>query len=133
MVTILIVEDDDAIAEAVAYGLARAGHEVVRAADGVEALRELRSRPFDLALLDLMLPRISGQEVLRALRAASAVPVIIVSARDADAEQVEALDDGADDYITKPFSMRQLLARVAAVLRRATPPDRKSTRLNSSH
>ncbi|MGE3856787.1 MAG: response regulator transcription factor [Dehalococcoidia bacterium] len=118
----LVVEDDDAIAEVVAYQLKREGHEVAVAHDGVQALEELKRRPADLVILDLMLPRLSGLEVLRMLRRDSDTPVIILSARDGDADQVAALDLGADDYVTKPFSVRQLLARVSAVLRRAHGP-----------
>jgi DNA-binding response OmpR family regulator len=121
--SMLVVEDDDAIAEVVAYQLTREGHEVAIAHDGVQALEQLRASPFDLVVLDLMLPRLSGLEVLRVLRRESTTPVIILSARDGDADQVGALELGADDYVTKPFSVRQLLARVAAVLRRARTPD----------
>jgi len=120
--SMLVVEDDDAIAEVVAYQLKREGHAVAVAHDGVQALDELKRHPVDLVILDLMLPRLSGLEVLRVLRRDSDTPVIILSARDGDADQVAALDLGADDYVTKPFSVRQLLARVAAVLRRAHGP-----------
>ena len=121
MSSMLVVEDDEAIAEVVAYQLKREGHTVAVASDGVQALERLKGDPIDLVILDLMLPRLSGLEVLRVLRRDSTTPVIVVSARDGDADQVAALDLGADDYVTKPFSVRQLLARVAAVLRRAAP------------
>ena len=127
MPTMLVVEDDETIAEIVAYQLEREGHAVTIARDGVEALEHLRSGGFDLVVLDLMLPRLSGVDVLRILRRDSAVPVIILSAREGDADQVSALDLGADDYMTKPFSMRQLLARVAAILRRRTPATIEAT------
>jgi DNA-binding response OmpR family regulator len=120
--SMLVVEDDEAIAEVVAYQLRRDGHAVEVAIDGVQALECLKRAPVDLVILDLMLPRISGLEVLRVLRRESNTPVIILSARESDADQVAALDLGADDYVTKPFSIRQLLARVGAVLRRATSP-----------
>jgi two-component system alkaline phosphatase synthesis response regulator PhoP len=119
----LVVEDDDAIAEVVAYQLRKEGYDVNVASDGVAALQTLRSAPVDLVILDLMLPRLSGIEVLRSFRRDSETPVIVLSARDRDADQVEALDLGADDYMTKPFSVRQLLARVAAVLRRSRQPE----------
>ena len=119
--TLLVVEDDRTIAEVVAYQLQREGHQATIATDGIEALERLREAAYDLVILDLMLPRLSGLDVLRMLRRDSATPVIILSARDGDADQVSALDLGADDYITKPFSIRQLLARVAAILRRHVP------------
>ena len=121
MSTMLVVEDDRTIAEVVAYQLQREGHGATIASDGIEALDRLREASYDLVILDLMLPRLSGLDVLRMLRRDSETPVIILSARDGDADQVSALDLGADDYITKPFSIRQLLARVAAILRRRAP------------
>jgi len=117
----LVVEDDRTIAEVVAYQLEREGHHISIASDGIEAIERLRKSSYDLVILDLMLPRLSGLDVLRMLRRDSETPVIILSARDGDADQVSALDLGADDYITKPFSIRQLLARVAAILRRHHP------------
>ena len=117
----LVVEDDPAIAEVVAYQLTKAGHQVVTVGDGVEALRLARSGAFQLMVLDLMLPGMSGIDALRVLRRESAMPVVVLSARDGDADQVMALELGADDYVTKPFSMRQLLARIAALMRRTTP------------
>ena len=119
--TMLVVEDDRTIAEVIAYQLQREGHDATIASDGIEALDRLREASYDLVILDLMLPRLSGLDVLRMLRRDSETPVIILSARDGDADQVSALDLGADDYITKPFSIRQLLARVAAILRRHAP------------
>lgn len=123
MTSMLVVEDDDAIAEVVAYQLRKEGYDVNIAADGVAALQALRNSAVDLVILDLMLPRLSGIEVLRSLRRDSETPVIVLSARDRDADQIEALELGADDYVTKPFSVRQLLARVAAVLRRSRSSD----------
>lgn len=122
MTLTLVVEDDPAIAEVVSYQLRKAGHEVTVVHDGAEALREARAGAFGLVVLDIMLPGMSGIDVLRVLRRESEVPVIVLSARDADADQVMALELGADDYVTKPFSVRQLLARVSAVTRRSAPP-----------
>ena len=121
MVSTMVVEDDPTIAEVVAYHLSKAGHDVTTVNDGQSAIDGLRSAPFNLVILDLMLPRLSGIDVLRLLRRDSAIPVIVISARDQDADQVAALELGADDYITKPFSVRQLMARVQAVLRRSFP------------
>ena len=118
MARLLVVEDDAAILEAVAYNLERQGHEVVRAEDGVSALALSRSIEPDLILLDLMLPRMSGLDVCRMVREERPVPIVVLTARDTEADTVAGLDLGADDYITKPFSMRELLARVGAVLRR---------------
>ena len=118
MARLLVVEDDAAILEAVAYNLERQGHEVVRAEDGVSALALSRSIEPDLILLDLMLPRMSGLDVCRVVREERPVPIVVLTARDTEADTVAGLDLGADDYITKPFSMRELLARVGAVLRR---------------
>ena len=122
MPSTLVVEDDPSIAEVLAYQLTKAGHQVVIAGDGVEGLRLARTGSFHLVMLDLMLPGMSGIDVLRVLRRESAMPVIVLSARDGDADQVMALELGADEYVTKPFSVRQLLARIAAVMRRAAPP-----------
>ncbi|MFA7249216.1 MAG: response regulator transcription factor [Dehalococcoidia bacterium] len=119
MTSLLVVEDDEAIAVVLAYRLHEAGYDTVVARDGVEALERLQGGAFDLVILDLMLPRLSGVDVLRMTRTRSNVPVIVLSARDGDADQVAALDLGADDYVTKPFSVRQLLARVSALLRRS--------------
>ncbi|MYE31392.1 MAG: response regulator transcription factor [Chloroflexi bacterium] len=118
MARLLVVEDDTAILEAVSYNLERQGHEVVRAEDGVSALELSRSIEPDLIVLDLMLPRMSGLDVCRVVREERPVPIVVLTARDTEADTVAGLDLGADDYITKPFSMRELLARVGAVLRR---------------
>jgi two-component system response regulator RegX3 len=115
---ILVVEDDEGIREALHFNLAAAGYAVQEARDGVSALRLARSLHPDLILLDLMLPGMSGLEVCRTLRRTSPVPIIVVTARDTEVDKVVGLELGADDYVTKPFSMRELLARVAAVLRR---------------
>ena len=119
---VLIVEDDDAIATGLALNLRLAGHTTVIARDGVEALRLAEAEDFILILLDINLPKKNGLEVLTALRAAdNVVPVIVLSARDGEFDKVGALRLGADDYVTKPFALAELLARIDAVLRRTQP------------
>ncbi len=118
MPTVLVVEDDPAIREAVAYNLGRDGHTVLTAADGVEALELARQHTPDLVVLDIMLPKMSGLDVCRVLRAEQPVPILLLTARDAEADRVQGLELGADDYVTKPFSMRELRARVGSMLRR---------------
>ncbi|MDA1189498.1 MAG: response regulator transcription factor [Chloroflexi bacterium] len=117
---ILIVEDDPAPAELVGMYLAKDGHDVVRAADGLAGLRKAREDKPDLVILDLMLPKLDGMEVCRTLRAESNVPIIMVTARVEEDDRLVGLDLGADDYVTKPFKPRELAARVRAVLRRAS-------------
>lgn len=118
MTSILIVEDEDAYRESLAFNLRREGFEVAEAADGESGLEMARGGGFDLVLLDLMLPWISGTEVCRRLRATSEVPVIMVTAKDEVVDRIIGLEIGADDYVTKPYSYRELLARIRAVLRR---------------
>ena len=118
MTTVLIVEDDPAILDAIAYSLARDGYEVLTAIDGVAALEVARERKPDAIVLDVMLPRMSGLDVCRILRAEMPVPILLLTARDSEADRVQGLEIGADDYLTKPFSMRELRARVASLLRR---------------
>ena len=118
MSVVLVVEDDPATLEAIAYNLQRDGHHVLTATDGVEGLAAARDRRPDLVLLDIMLPRLSGLDVCRMLRAEQSVPIVLLTARGAEADIVTGLDLGADDYITKPFSMRELRARVGSALRR---------------
>ena len=118
MARILVVEDERDIADFIARGLILKGYEVDAAHDGEEALALARERRPDLVVLDLMLPRVDGIEVCRRLRAASDVPIIILTARDSVADKVRGLDAGADDYVTKPFAFDELLARVRAALRR---------------
>ena len=118
MVKILVVEDDAAILESVAFNLERDGHEVILAADGMRGLALARSEQPALIVLDLMLPRMSGEDVCRLVRAEYDMPILMLTARDAEADTVLGLELGADDYVTKPFSMRELRARVAALLRR---------------
>lgn len=117
--TILVVEDDQDIADSVAYSLRREGYEVEVAYDGAEGVRAGLERQPDLVILDLMLPGLSGFGVFRELRRRSAVPVIMLTARASENDRVAGLELGADDYITKPFSLRELVARVKTVLRRA--------------
>ncbi len=118
MPKILVIEDEPSISEALQYGLSAEGFEVVAAADGESALRLFdRERP-DLLLLDLMLPGLPGTEVAKRIRATSSVPIIMLTAKDTEIDKVVGLELGADDYVTKPFSMRELAARVRAVLRR---------------
>jgi two-component system, OmpR family, response regulator RegX3 len=115
-VRLLIVEDEDAIAEPLAEGLRREGFEVERAATGAEALA---AAPADLVLLDLRLPDLDGLDVCRELRERSGVPIIVVTARGEEADRVVGLELGADDYVVKPFGLRELIARIRAVSRRA--------------
>jgi DNA-binding response OmpR family regulator len=116
---ILIVEDEPAVADLIAYNLRKARFESSIARDGRSALRMAGTFHPDLILLDLMLPEMDGLDVCRELRRASAVPVIMLTARGEESDRVSGLELGADDYVTKPFSMRELLARIRAVLRRA--------------
>jgi len=118
MTTILVVEDEDAYREPLTFQLNREGFEVVAVATGPAALEAFDNNPVDLVLLDLMLPGMSGVEVCRELRLRSNVPVIMVTAKDSEIDKVVGLELGADDYVTKPYSFRELLARVRAVLRR---------------
>jgi two-component system response regulator RegX3 len=114
---ILVADDEPAIADAVSYALRSEGYEVETAADGDSALRAARDG-FDVVLLDIMLPGLSGTEVCRRLRAESAVPILMLTARDGEVDRVLGLEAGADDYVTKPFSMAELVSRVRAILRR---------------
>ncbi|HEX4471463.1 MAG TPA: response regulator transcription factor [Nocardioides sp.] len=116
---VLLVDDDSTLRRTLAIGLRAAEHEVLIAADGRSALQALREDKPDLVVLDLGLPDVSGVEVLRQLRAWSTVPVVVLSARAESDEKVQALDLGADDYVTKPFGMEELLARIRAAGRRA--------------
>lgn len=118
MPKVLVVEDDPAILETVAFNLEREGYEVVTAADGAAGLQRSRDERPDLIVLDLMLPRMSGADVCRIVREERPVPIVMLTARDAEEDRIGGLDLGADDYITKPFSMRELMARVRAILRR---------------
>lgn len=118
MSVVLIVEDEESYRDALGFMLEREGFEVILAADGAEGLAQFERRGADIVLLDLMMPGLSGTEVCRRLRQRGTVPIIMVTARDAEIDKVVGLELGADDYVTKPFSHRELLARVRAVLRR---------------
>ena len=120
---VLVVEDEESYSEALAYMLRKEGFEVAIAADGNAALTEFDRNGADIVLLDLMLPGIPGTEVCRTIRQTSSVPVIMVSAKDDEVDKVVGLELGADDYVTKPYSPRELVARIRAVLRRGTEPD----------
>ncbi|HEY7207916.1 MAG TPA: response regulator transcription factor [Gaiellaceae bacterium] len=127
--TILLVDDEDAVQKLLAYPLEHEGFRVVQARDGEEALARFSSERIDLVVLDIMLPKLDGLEVCRRLRAGSAVPIIMLTARDDELDKVVGLELGADDYITKPFSIREFRSRVRALLRRAgTPPHVAGTR-----
>ncbi|MGH3414231.1 MAG: response regulator [Marmoricola sp.] len=123
MTRVLVVEDEESYRDALSYLLSREGFEVGLAATGPEALAELGRHGADIVLLDLMLPGLSGTEVCRRIRQDSNVPVIMVTARDEEVDKVVGLELGADDYVTKPYSPRELVARIRAVLRRGAEPD----------
>src|SRR5438128_9608834 len=120
--TILLVDDEDAVQKLLAYPLEREGFRVLQARDGEEALARFRSEEVDLVVLDVMLPKLDGLEVCRRLRATSTVPIIMLTARDDELDKVLGLELGADDYITKPFSIREFRSRVRALLRRSRSP-----------
>src|SRR5213080_1947875 len=117
--TILLVDDEEAVQKLLTYPLERDGYTVVQARDGEEALARFSDGSIDLVVLDLMLPKVDGLEVCRRLRARSMVPIIMLTARDDELDKVVGLELGADDYITKPFSIREFRSRVRALLRRA--------------
>ncbi|MCH7231382.1 response regulator transcription factor [Glycomyces sp. L485] len=123
MTRVLVVEDEESFSDALSYMLRKEGFEVSVAADGDAAIKEYERTGADVVLLDLMLPEKSGTEVCRELRANSNVPIIMVTARDSEVDKVVGLELGADDYITKPYSSRELVARIRAVLRRSAEPD----------
>ena len=120
--TILLVDDEDAVQKLLAYPLERDGFRVVQARDGEEALARFAEERVDLVVLDLMLPKLDGLEVCKRLRSSSTVPIIMLTARDDELDKVLGLELGADDYITKPFSIREFRSRVRALLRRAAIP-----------
>lgn len=123
MTSVLIVEDEESLAEPLAFLLKKEGFEVFLASDGPTALDTFAAQEIDIVLLDLMLPGMSGTEVCRQLRATSSVPVIMVTARDSEIDKVVGLELGADDYVTKPYFARELIARIRAVLRRGKEPE----------
>jgi two-component system response regulator RegX3 len=118
MIKILLVEDEKSLSEPLAYLLRREGYEVMIVDDGLAAVRAVDASPPDLMLLDLMLPGLAGTEVCREVRLRSSLPIIMLSAKDSEVDIVVGLELGADDYVTKPYSARELLARIKAVLRR---------------
>ena len=120
--TILLVDDEEAVRKVLSFPLERDGYTVVQAADGEEALERFGDQPVDLVVLDIMLPKLDGLEVCKQLRARSSVPIIMLTARDDELDKVLGLELGADDYITKPFSIREFRSRVRALLRRARAP-----------
>ncbi|SHH18325.1 two-component system, OmpR family, response regulator RegX3 [Jatrophihabitans endophyticus] len=123
MTRVLVVEDEESFSDALSYMLRREGYEVEVAGTGTDALQSFERSGADLVLLDLMLPGLSGTEVCRELRTRSHVPIIMVTARDSEVDKVVGLELGADDYVTKPFSSRELVARIRAVLRRGAEPE----------
>ncbi len=120
--TILLVDDEDAVQKLLTYPLEREGYRVVSALDGQQALERFDAEQPDLVVLDIMLPKVDGLEVCKRLRARSTVPIIMLTARDDELDKVVGLELGADDYITKPFSIREFRSRVRALLRRAKLP-----------
>jgi two-component system, OmpR family, response regulator len=120
--TILLVDDEESVQKLLTYPLERDGYRVVQAHDGDEALARFDTEEIDLVVLDLMLPKLDGLEVCKRLRARSAVPIVMLTARDDELDKVLGLELGADDYITKPFSIREFRSRIRALLRRASTP-----------
>ncbi|MFM9033875.1 MAG: response regulator [Mycobacterium sp.] len=123
MIRVLVVEDEESLADPLAFLLRKEGFETTVVQDGAAALAEFDRTGADIVLLDLMLPGMSGTEVCKQLRARSSVPVIMVTARDSEIDKVVGLELGADDYVTKPYSARELIARIRAVLRRGSEGD----------
>ena len=122
MTRVLVVEDERNLREPLVYLLQKEGYDVIEAEDGSSAVENFKALGADLILLDLMLPGLSGNEVCRIIRAESQVPIIMVTAKDTEIDKVVGLEIGADDYVTKPYSTRELLARMKAVLRRGSEP-----------
>jgi len=120
--TILLVDDDEAVRKVLSFPLERDGYLVIQAVDGEEALRRFDEQPVDLVVLDIMLPKLDGLEVCKQLRTRSSVPIIMLTARDDELDKVVGLELGADDYVTKPFSIREFRSRTRALLRRARAP-----------
>jgi two-component system response regulator RegX3 len=128
MSSVLVVEDEQSLREPLVYILQREGFDVLEAVDGPSALIQWQNNSPDLILLDLMLPGMSGVDVCREIRTKSTVPIIMVTAKDSEVDKVVGLEIGADDYVVKPYSTRELLARIKAVLRRGAFPDSNDTR-----
>jgi two-component system response regulator RegX3 len=127
MTKVLVVEDERSLREPLVYLLEKEGYEVIEAEDGAKALTLFESVGADIILLDLMLPEVNGNEVCRVIRQTSSVPIIMLTAKDSEIDKVVGLEIGADDYVTKPYSTRELLARMKAVLRRKVEPAVVST------
>jgi two-component system response regulator RegX3 len=125
---ILVVDDEPSITEVVSYNLRKEGYDVQVAADGAAAANLVSSSPFDLVILDVMLPKMDGYEVLRHIRTNHSMPVLFLSARDTELDKVVGLEIGGDDYLAKPFGVRELIARVKALLRRSTSQESVGTR-----
>ena len=120
MTRVLVIEDEESFRDALQFMLSREGFDVVLAADGAEGMKQFDAKDPDIVLLDLMLPEVSGTEVCKYIRSKSNIPVIMLTAKDTEIDKVVGLELGADDYVTKPFSTRELLARIKAVLRRGS-------------
>jgi two-component system response regulator RegX3 len=133
MTKILIVEDESSFSEAISFLLGKEGYESAVAENGRIALDLFKSNDFDLVLLDLMIPEVSGIDVCRAIRTTSSVPIIMLTAKDSEVDKVVGLELGADDYVTKPYSSRELVARIKAVLRRGVPDDGTATTNSGIH
>jgi two-component system response regulator RegX3 len=133
MTKILIIEDESSFSEAISFLLGKEGYESAVAENGRIALDLFKSNDFDLVLLDLMIPEVSGIDVCRTIRTTSAVPIIMLTAKDSEVDKVVGLELGADDYVTKPYSSRELVARIKAVLRRGVPDDGASASNSGIH
>jgi two-component system response regulator RegX3 len=133
MTKILIVEDESSFSEAISFLLGKEGYESAVAENGRIALDLFKSNDFDLVLLDLMIPEVSGIDVCRTIRTTSSVPIIMLTAKDSEVDKVVGLELGADDYVTKPYSSRELVARIKAVLRRGVPDDGASASNSGIH
>ena len=133
MAKILIVEDESSFSEALSFLLGKEGFESVIAETGKIALEEFKKGQFDLILLDLMIPEVSGIDVCRAIRTTSTVPIIMLTAKDSEVDKVVGLELGADDYVTKPYSSRELVARIKAVLRRGVADDSQTSSESGIH
>jgi len=131
--SILVVDDEPAVTDLLAYNLRKAGYQVYIAADGESALKIAHDDHPDLILLDVMIPELDGLDVCRELRKTSSVPVIMITARGEEVDRVVGLELGADDYVTKPFSVRELMARIKAVLRRSPLYEKEGTKTTTLH
>jgi len=129
---ILVVDDEPSITEVVSYNLRKEGYDVIVAGDGVTAIALVNASPFDLIVLDVMLPKMDGYEVLRHIRANHSIPVLFLSARDTELDKVVGLEIGGDDYLAKPFGIRELIARVKALLRRSAQQESAGTAVEYS-